>query len=268
MHVHAGRLGQPVGDVDANLVALDDAQRRPRPHGVVAQGPHRGLEGVELPVHLIDADLEHLPVAVDGRLEGLVPVGHLRELGVIRGLADEGRHAQRAGQVAHEPTHLLPGRHIVLRPAAWHGLAGDGAGLSDRVSGGRHVAAVGRAGRFGTGLHGGHRERAKWGVGPGRPGRGRTRGHGRGHGTTGHGQCTAQEATPGRHQQAGRDEAAVPGVGSICPSPGRPGAFWIEVGDRRGRVARVHGQHPLTGAPEGHVAGGPCGAGHWSPGSC
>ena len=82
------------------------------------------LQGVDLPVHLVDGEVEDLRVAVDGRLERLVAVRDHRELRVLAsGSPTNCDMPERPGQVAHEAAHLLAGGHVVLGPARRDRLA-------------------------------------------------------------------------------------------------------------------------------------------------
>ena len=151
VEVDPGRLGHVVRERDPDLVALGDPQDGPRPHLVVAERLDRRVDRVDLPLDLVDRELEHLgAVGVDPRgLQRLVPLGDHRELGVVEvgpeHVVEERRHPERPGEVADEAADLDLAVDVVLGPAGGQvgdratttGLGGDGA---RRLGGGRRRA--------------------------------------------------------------------------------------------------------------------------------
>ena len=120
----------------------------PGPHLVVAERLDRRVDGVDLPLDLVDRELEHLgAVGVDARgLQRLVPLGDHRELGVVEvgpeHVVEERRHPQRTGEVADEPADLDLAVDVVLGPA--RGQVGD---RRRRRAGGDGARRLGRGRR-------------------------------------------------------------------------------------------------------------------------
>jgi hypothetical protein len=107
---------------------MDHPEDRPRPHLVVAEGRDRRHDRVDLPVDLVDGQVEDLRIAVEGRLEQLVALGHLGELGVVgrlpERLIEERPESERSREVADEAADLLLRPQVVIAPAGRQGDAG------------------------------------------------------------------------------------------------------------------------------------------------